>query len=229
MVDSEIHAFVGQRFLITLRYPPVFDLAGVLGRWDRHPDLTREGGGFLLYTLLDEVVDGYFVLVERLEDLSDEIEERIFADEPDRAVEQTIFQMRRRLVQVRRRVMPMREMVGLLQGQPMLVPAPLAPYYRDVGDHVIRVLEFLDNLRDFLASALEAELSQVSNRLNLIMKKLTSWAAIILIPTLIAAVYGMNFRHMPELSWRFGYLFALGLMAASAIVLYWVFKRREWL
>ena len=229
LVDREIHVFAGRGFLVTLRAAPPFDLSRVLQRWDAQPKLTRLGVGFLLYALLDEIVDGYLDIVERYEDLSDEIEDRVFADDPDPAVQADIFRMKRRAVELRRLVVPLREVIDFVQEQPGLVPPELGPYFRDVADHVIRTTEFLDNIRELLTAALEAQISQVSNRLNRVMKSLTSWGAIILVPTLIAGVYGMNFRHMPELGWRFGYPYALGLMLASAAVLYAVFKRRDWL
>jgi magnesium transporter len=229
LVDQEVHLFVGKGFLVTLRAAPPFDLSRVLERWDAQPELTRHGAGFLLYALLDEIVDGYLGLVERYEDLADEIEDRVFADEPDPAVQADIFRMKRRVVELRRLVVPLREVIDFVQEQPGLVPAELGPYFRDVADHVIRTIEFLDNIRELLTTALEAQISQVSNRLNRVMKSLTSWGAIILVPTLIAGIYGMNFRHMPELGWRLGYPFALGLMLASAAGLYVVFKRKDWL
>jgi magnesium transporter len=229
LVDSEIHAFAGHRFLITLRYAPVFELSEVLRRWDRQPELTGEGGGFLLYALLDEVVDGYFDVIERFEDLGEEIEDRVFAADPDPTVQEDIFQLKRRVVVFRRLVIPLRQVIDLAQEQPGFVTEALRPYYRDVADHVIRCMEFADTIRDLLTTALEAQLSQVSNRLNVIMKQLTSWAGIILVPTLIAGIYGMNFVHMPELHWKYGYPYALALMFASMVVLYRVFKKRDWL
>ena len=227
--DSEIHVFVGHRFLITLRYSPLFDLTQVIRRWDRQSELTEEGGGFLLYVLLDEVVDRCFELLDRYEETSEDIEDRVFADEPDAALQQDIFTTKRQIVEFRRLVAPLREAISMIQQQPDLVTPKLGPYYRDVADHVIRILEFTDNLRDMLTSALEAQLSQVSNRLNQIMKRLTSWAAIILIPTLIAGIYGMNFIHMPELRWRYGYAYALGVMLLSGVILYRAFRKRDWL
>jgi magnesium transporter len=229
LVDSEIHAFAGHRFLVTLRYDPPFDITNVLERWDRHPELTNEGGGFLLYALLDEVVDGYFDVIERVQDIGEDIEDRVFADDPDPDVQEDIFHLKRQVVRFRRLVVPLREVVDLVQEQPGFVTEPLQPYYRDVADHVIRTMEFVDAARDLLTSALEALLSQVSNRLNVVMKRLTSWAAIVLVPTLIAGIYGMNFIHMPELRWRFGYAYALGVMALSMILLYRMFKKRDWL
>jgi len=227
--DGEVHAFAGHRFLITLRYPPVFDIGEVVKRCDRRTDLTQHGGGFLLYAVIDEVVDGYFAVIERFEDQGEEIEDRVFADQPDPDVQEDIFRLKRRVVTFRRLVIPLREVLDLVQEQPGFVTAELGPYYRDVADHVIRTLEFVDSIRDLLTSALEAQLSQVSNRLNVVMKQLTGWAAIILIPTLIAGIYGMNFKNMPELPWRYGYAYALGLMFVSMLLLYRAFKKRDWL
>jgi magnesium transporter len=229
LTEHEIHVFVGHGYLITLRYSPTYDLSRVRHRWERRPELTKEGGGYLLHALLDEVVDGYFGIVERFEDLGEGIEEEVFAESPPADLQERIFQLKKRLIQFRRVVIPLREVLDLLSEEVGVVTAPLQAYYRDVADHVIRTIEFIDNVRDLLTAALEAHLSQVSNRLNVVMKQITSWAAIILLPTLIAGIYGMNFRHMPELIWRFGYLWALGLMSFSAGMLYLVFKRRGWL
>src|SRR5207244_1103540 len=217
LVDSEIHAFAGHRYLVTLRYDPPFDITEVLRRWDRQPELTHEGGAFLLYALLDEVVDGYYEVIERLEDLSDDIEDRVFGEQQDQTVQQDIFQLKRKVVQFRRLIIPLREVLDLVEEQPGFVTVHLGPYYRDVMDHLIRSLEFADNVRDLLTTALEAQLSQISNRLNIVMKQLTSWAAIVLVPTLIAGIYGMNFRNMPELKFHFGYYGALGLMLGSMV------------
>ena len=225
----EVHVFVGTGYLITIRYPPALDLQQVERRWQRQAELTREGGGFLLYALLDEVVDGYFEVVDRFEDASEDVEEQVFGDEAGPEVQERIFHLKKQVLQFRRLVMPLREVLDLLNEEVGLVTPALGAYYRDVADHVVRTLEFIDNVRELLTTALEAHLSQVSNRLNDIMKKLTSWAGIILVPTLIAGIYGMNFRYMPELLWRYGYYFALGLMLVSGLVLYRVFKKRNWL
>lgn len=227
--DTEVHAFVGPGFLVTLRYPPAFDLTRVLERWESQSELTKQGGGFLLYALLDEVVDGYFDVLERFEDLSEEVEQQVFANHPPSDVQERIFDLKKQVLRFRRRVMPLRDALDLLQEEKGVVTEPLRAYYRDVADHLIRTLEFVDNIRELLTTALEAHLSQVSNRLNQVMKQVTSWAAIILVPTLIAGIYGMNFVHMPELDWLFGYAFALGLMVVTAIGLFVMFRRRDWL
>jgi magnesium transporter len=230
LVDREIHLFVGDRFFITVRGRPIFDLAPVRERVQRSPELMTAGGAFVLYALLDEVVDGYLSVVERLEDLSDDVEDRVFRDDDgESTAQQEIFRLKRRVVAFRRLVVPLREVVDLVQEQPGFVGPVLAPYYRDVLDHVMRTIEFVDNIRDLLSTALSAQLAQVSNRLNVVMKKLSSWAAIVLVPTLIAGIYGMNFRHMPELTWQLGYPLALGMMLAAALLLYRGFKKRGWL
>ena len=230
----ELAAFVGHNYLITVRKDPPYDLAEVVKRSKAHTELCEEGGAYLLYLLLDEIVDGYFDALDRLEDLSEEVEDAVFTEQAtptaDEVGRQTqIFQLKKQLLKFRRVVSPLREVLDVMQRRTIdVVSAPLEPYYRDVYDHVLRATDFLDNLRDILSSALEAHLAVVSNRLNEIMKRLTSWGAIILVPTLIAGIYGMNFRHMPELNWVFGYPFALGLMVASGLLLYRAFKRRGW-
>jgi magnesium transporter len=227
--ESEVHAFAAARYLITIRYQPALELGPVLERIGRHVDLLREGGGFLLYALIDEAVDGYFDVMDRFEEESEDLEEQVFGEKPPPDVQEGIFRLKKRVIGFRRRVGPLREVFVQLQGLQSLVTAPLAAYYRDVADHVMRALELIDIVRDLLTGALEAHLARTGNRLNEVMKALTSWGAIILVPTLIAGVYGMNFRHMPELNWVFGYPFALGLMIIAAAILYVMFRRRGWL
>jgi len=236
IVDREVHLFAGGgNFVLTVRREPLFAFGNTGERFESAPDLSKEGIGFLLYLILDEIVDGYLDAIERFEDLSDDVEDAVASDEDDprgdrtRRLAQTIFRLRQQVVRFRRLTSPMREVVDLLLETPTVVTQPLVPYFRDVLDHVIRSMELNDNVRDLLTSARELQLAQVSNRLNVVMKKLTAWAAIILIPTLIAGIYGMNFRHMPELDWSFGYPLAIGVMAGSAGLLYWSFRKRDWL
>lgn len=231
--ELEVHALVGPRYLVTIRDDERYDLVEVVRRWERQPDLLAVGGGFAVYVLIDEVVDAYLTLVERLEDQADELEDQIFATQDGPAdvtrIQERLFRLKRECVRLRRFAMPLRAGLDLIQEQPSLATSALAPYYRDVMDHVIRTIELVDNIRDLLTSMLEVRVAQVANHLNEVMKKLTAWAGIILVPTLIAGIYGMNFANMPELRWQVGYPMALGLMAASALVLYLVFKKREWL
>ena len=236
IVDREVHLFAGGGFfVITVRREPMFAFGKTGERFAGSPGLSKEGIGYLLYLILDEVVDGYLDLIEAFEDQSDDIEDEVAMDQDDpkgaktRTLAQQIFRLRQNVVRFRRLTSPMREVVDLLLETQTIVTEPLVPYFRDVLDHVIRSMELTDNVRDLLTSARELQLAQVSNRLNVVMKKLTAWAAIILIPTLIAGIYGMNFAHMPELDWTFGYPLALGVMAGSAGLLYWSFRKRDWL
>jgi magnesium transporter len=231
--DSEIHLFARQGvYVITVRRKPMLDFGPAIKRMQGERGMEHEGIGFILYLLLDEIVDGYLDTIDRLEDLSDDIEERVSAEDEEAASQglaQDIFHLRQTVVRFRRLAVPMREVLDLLMEAEGIVTPTLAPYYRDVMDHTIRTTELMDNIRDLLTAARELQLAQVSNRLNVVMKKVTSWGAIILLPTLIAGIYGMNFRHMPELTWAIGYPVALGLMAVSAFLLYRGFKKRDWL
>jgi magnesium transporter len=230
LADSELHVFAGERFyLVTIRRSPRLEFRRALERIRRGSPLASEGIAYQLYLILDEVVDDYLDVVDALEDRADDVEERVFGDDDSRELQATLFAMKRRVIAFRRAVAPMREVLDQLTEQGGLVTQPLEPYYRDVQDHVIRTIELIDNIGELLRSSLEVRLVQASNRLNVVMKQLTAWAAIILIPTLIAGIYGMNFEHMPELGWRFGYPFALALMLVSAFVLYRMFRRRDWL
>ncbi|MBA3551326.1 MAG: magnesium/cobalt transporter CorA [Actinobacteria bacterium] len=230
LVGHEVGAFVGKGYLVTVRKAPAIDLRPVVERWDIHQHLLKEGGGYLLYILLDEIVDGYFSTLDSLEDLSEEVEEHVLDSDGDPMAQNQIFRLKKQVLLFRRWVSPLRDVLDVMQRKVVNVVTPeLEPYYRDVYDHVLRVTDFVDTLREILSTALDAHLTVVSNRLNEVMKRLTSWAAIILVPTLIAGIYGMNFVHMPELDWLFGYPFALGLMALSAGALYVTFKKRDWL
>jgi magnesium transporter len=237
MIEQELHAFVGHRFIVTLRPSPACDIGEITSRWERQPELFREGGGYAIYVLIDEVVDNYLTAVERFEDDVDDLEDQVFADvdqgnrgaADNQDVQQRIFQLKREVVRLRRFAMPVRQGLDLIQERPEIATPSLGPYFRDVMDHVIRVVELADNIRDLLTSLLEVRVAQAANRLNDIMKRVTSWGAVILVPTLVAGIYGMNFRHMPELGWRLGYPLALITMFAAAAGVWWFFRRKDWL
>jgi len=235
MIEKELHAFVGKHFIVTLRPSPMCDMTEIVSRWERQPELLREGGGFAIYVLIDEVVDDYLTAVERFEDDVDTLEDEVFADERDRHapeppdVQQHLFTLKREVVRLRRFAMPVRQGLDLIQERPEIATSSLGPYFRDVMDHVIRVVELADNIRDLLTSLLEVRVAQAANRLNDIMKRVTSWGAVILVPTMVAGIYGMNFRHMPELAWQYGYPLALGVMFAAGAGVWWFFKRKDWL
>ena len=235
LVDQELHAFVGPRYIATIRYgTEPFSLKGVEHRWLGQPEmLAAEGGGFATYVLVDEVVDDYLSIIEAFEDRADDLEDDVF-EEPvtegeGSELQERIFRLKREVVRLRRFAAPLRQSLDMIQEEPKIAGSKLQPYYRDVSEHVLRVTELADNIRDLLTSLLEVRVSQVANRMNDIMKKLSAWAGIILVPTLIAGVYGMNFANMPELGWSVGYPAALGTMLLSSGILYVVFKRKGWL
>jgi magnesium transporter len=231
--EGEIHALVGRRYVVTLRTGHPFPMEESVRRWERQPELLALGGGFAVYVLLDEVVDDYLSMVESFEDRADDLEDTIFDSgdaHADSVVQQQLFRLKRETVRLRRFAMPLRQGLDLIQEQPELSSSPVAPYYRDVMDHVIRVVELVDNIRDLLTSLLEVRVAQAANRMNEVMKSLTAWATILLVPTLLAGIWGMNFKHMPELVWRFGYPVAIGSILLSAFGLYaWFRWKKRWL
>lgn len=228
--ESEVDAFIGDRWLVTVRKDDGFPMEPVLARWDRSADLAALGVSFFLYGLLDVVVDGYFEAVEAFDEFYDTISEGLFSDEPlDPGQQRNWFEMRRALVRFHRLVVPMREAVsGLMRREHGAVSEELYPYYQDVYDHVLRVSESTDSLRDLVSTIVETNLSLRDYRQNLIMKKVTSWAAIIAVPTLVTGYYGMNVPY-PGYQTSWGVVASTVLVVSGAAGLYLIFKRRGWL
>jgi magnesium transporter len=230
LVTTEIDAFVGPRWIVTVRKDEHFTMDAVRERWDRSPDLVKHGVGFLLYGLLDTVVDGYFDAAQVFDDYYDEVSEGLFSDVPlDPNRQREWFEMRRALVKFHRLVVPMREAVsGLMRREHETVTKDLYPYFQDVYDHVLRVSETTDALRDLVATIVETNLSLRDFRQNQIMKKVTSWAAVIAVPTLITGFYGMNVPY-PGFAREWGYYTSVVLMLGLVVVLYAQFKRHDWI
>jgi magnesium transporter len=230
LVTSELAAFVTQRALITVRKDDGLDIGAVVERWDASPDLAKFGVGYLLHGLLDYVVDGHFDAVQSLDDAVEGLEDQLFSNIPqDFQVQRRSFQLRKSLVLLRRIVIPMREVTNALMRRDLHVVAEdLMPYYQDVYDHVLRAAEWTDSLRDLVTSILETNLTIQGNRMNVITKKVTSWAAIIAVPTFITGFYGMNVPY-PGFSHQAGLATSVALMIICGLVLYVVFRRRDWL
>lgn len=185
--------------------------------------------GGLLYAVLDGVADGYFPLLDRLSDQIEDLEERIVGGKQHADLLRDMLSIKRQLLELRRVVAPLRDVANaLLRRDLEIVDTPSVPYYQDLYDHLVRVLDSVDLYRDLVAAALDANLAVTSNSLNLIVKRLTAFTVILMVPTLIAGIYGMNFHVMPELTWPFGYFAALGLMALSMIGLATFFRARDW-
>jgi magnesium transporter len=227
---TEIDAFVNERWLITVRKNEGFSMDRVKARWDRSPDLAVHGVSFLLYGLLDAVVDGYFAAVNQFDEFYDKVSEDLFAEKPLPPSEQQVwFNTRQALMQFRRLVVPMREAIsGLMRREQGAIDEDIYPYYQDVYDHVIRVSESADALRDLVSTLVETNLSLRDYRANQIMKLVTSWAAIIAVPTLITGWYGMNVPY-PGSGETWGVWAAAGLVIALSAGLYVLFRRRNWL
>jgi magnesium transporter len=231
LTTSEVDVFFDRRWVLTVRKEPEFDIAPVLQRWDDAPALAKHGVAFLLYGLLDVVVDGHFDVVEQLDDAIEELEALMFAPATRGVQTQRLtFELRKSLVTFRRVVLPMREVVnGLLHRDVCDIGPELQPYYQDVYDHVVRATEWTESLRDLVTSVLETSLTIQGNRLNEVMKSLTSYAAIVAVPTAIAGVYGMNTRLYPAAGSVAGWWVALGLMVAISVFLFVYFRRKDWL
>lgn len=230
LVETEVDAFINHRWLITVRKDQGFSLETALIRWDRSPDMLVHGASFLLYGLLDVIVDQYFDAVQAFDEYYDEVSEGIFSDEPLEPSQQRLwFKMRRSLVRFHRLVVPLREVVSsLMRREHSVVAEDLYPYYQDIYDHVLRVSESSDALRDLVSTIVETNLSLRDYRQNQIMKKVTSWAAIIAVPTLITGYYGMNVPY-PGFNQAWGAVASGALTIALSGALFLLFRRRDWL
>jgi magnesium transporter len=230
LLETEVDAFINERWLITVRENKGFEIETVLSRWDRSPDLAIHGVGFLLYGLLDVIVDEYFEAISAFDDYYEVVSEGIFTDHPlDPAQQRHWFEMRRAMVRFHRLTVPMREAVSaLMRREHSPIPDELYPYYQDVYDHVLRVTESSDSLRDLVGTIVETNLSLRDYRQNLIVKKVSSWAAIIAVPALITGYYGMNVPY-PGSGRAVGVVVSTSLMLILSAALYIAFRSRDWL
>jgi magnesium transporter len=240
---SEVHVFVGENFVVTVRHGEAPDLGMVRRRMEGESDLLSRGPEAILYAILDRVVDGYGPVVRGLENDIDEIETEVFSGNP--GVSRRIYELSREVIEFQRAVKPLTGILGgLIAGFDKYgIDPELQRYLRDVHDHAIQIQEKVAGFRDLLQNILSVNLTLVSLQQNEEVKNLTeasidqneevkkisAWAAILFAPTLVGTVYGMNFEYMPELQWGLGYPFALGLMLVVSLSLYLVFKGRDWL
>ncbi len=223
---GEIHIFAGPDFVITIRHGPSSTLDEVRERLETEPELLSRGSTAVLYAITDQVVDDYAPVVEGLGNDIDEIETEVFGGNP--GVSRRIYQLSREVIQFQRSTKPLEGSLGLLLEDERLDPE-VRRYLRDVRDHVLRVTEQIDGFRELLSNVLSVNLTLVGIDQNDQVKKLSAWAAILVVPTLITGIYGMNFQYMPELRWLLGYPLALLLMLVISFFLYRAFKRSGWL
>jgi magnesium transporter len=226
---GEIAMFVGKDFVVTVRHGKGNELHTARADLEDSHQVLDHGPGGVLYAVIDRVVDEYLDVTDELVIDVDEIETSVFSS--DRTNDSArIYVLKREIAEVRRAVLPLREPVArLASGDIPAVPADATPFFRDVADHLARAAETVDSLDALLETAFDAHLAQISVQQNDDMRKISAGAALIVVPTLIAGIYGMNFRHMPELGWTYGYPFALLLMAGAAGGLWVLFKRSGWL
>jgi magnesium transporter len=225
----QLSLFVGLNYVVTLHEDDISLFTDIKDRWQRNQEaITAHDAAILTYTILDAIVDQYFPLIDEISDEIEDIEEVLFG-QFDPHAQQRIFQLKKELLKIRRVVAPERDVLNILvrRDTPIFNENAIL-YFQDVYDHIIRVTDAIDTYRDLMSSALDSYLSIASNRLNEIMKMLTGWSIILMTVTLVASIYGMNFIHMPELTWHYGYAWALFLMICISGGLYTLFRRRDY-
>lgn len=228
MAFRELHAFIGPHFLITAADHRISEIRELVAECKRHPGRVRSVGG-LVHMLLDAVVDDYFPIVHDFSEKVTRLENETIEGNVQHAMDGVIA-LRRELILFRRIIAPERDVVGTALRRDVMVLEPeLVPYYQDLRDHLERVTEEIDTLRELLSTVVEGRISTLSNQLNKTIRIMTSWSIILMSMAVVAGVYGMNFTRMPELDWRYGYPFALGIMALVGGGLFTYFRRRGWI
>lgn len=227
---GETHVFVGVQYVISVRHGSLKSHVTLRTRCEAAPQLLSKGPGFVLYALMDFIVDQYLPIVEALEEQLETLEEEIFGEQFNRQTTARIYRLKRDLLALKRAVSPLVDVCSrLMRYDISLIPDDTRPYFRDVYDHVVRINEMIDNVRELLTTALEANFSLISVAQTEHTKRLAAWAAIIAVPTMIAGVYGMNFDTMPELHWQYGYPAIMLLMVGACAGLFFGFRRSGWL
>ncbi len=227
---GETYAFLGPRYLVTVRHGASLSYAPVRARCEREPELLSQGPAYGLYAVLDFVVDNYQPIVEEFRTELNALEQDIFAEDYRRETIVKLYNLKRELTQMRLVVSPLQDVVGFLtRTHGDLVPDAVSPYYRDVLDHVRRGNDAIDTIREMLTAAMGVNLSLVTVAQGEVVKRLAGWAALLAAPTLITSWYGMNFHHMPELQGRYSYAVLVGVVGVICLGLYAYLKKVRWL
>ena len=225
----ELNIFLGKNYLVTVHSRPIRAIETARRLWHEWMDRAEQGSGLVAYLLIDGIVDDYLPLLDIISERMDDLEDSIFGEFRAEAI-QEIFSIKKKLLYLRRSITPLRDVFNtMLRREQPIFPRETHVYFQDVFDHLIRVADTIDTLRDMLSSTMDAYLSVSANRMNQVMKRLTSISTILMSVTLIAGIYGMNFVLMPELRWRFGYVFALLSMVAVGLALYVYLKKVKWI
>lgn len=227
---GEVSIFVGRNYVLSIRKGAHEGFADVRARCEREPHHLALGAGFVLYALMDTVVDRYFPVLEYLEDELDAVERRIFSGAPARENIQGLYLLKQKIMTLRHAAAPLQETASKLHGGRVPeVCVGTQDYFRDVYDHLVRINQSIENLRDMVTTAISVNLSLITLGENETTKRLAAYAALVAVPTMIAGIYGMNFDYMPELRWTYGYPLAVGAMAAIDGYLFYRFRRAKWL
>jgi magnesium transporter len=228
---GEMNIFVGRNYVLSVRQHSERGFQDVRARTEREPELLRSGSGYVLYALMDAVVDRYFPALDMVEMQLEHIEEQLFsATSTPRDNIEALYYVKQKLTTLKHATAPMLEYAGkLFGGRVPHVCSGLGEYFRDVYDHLIRINQSLDSSRDTVATAIQVNLAMITIGENEVTKRLAAYAALVAVPTMIAGVYGMNFEHMPELQWGFGYPLAIGIMVSIDLYLWSRFRRAGWL
>lgn len=227
---GETHVFIDSRFLVSIRHDSTLGYGRVRSRCESMPNLLAKGPGFALYALMDLVVDNFLPVVEHYQARLEALERAIFENRPDRGVMERLYELKRELLHLRNTVGPLIDICNaLMRLHPEIIPRELRVYFRDVHDHVLRIIRATETMREALSDAMQVNLALVTVRQNEVVKRLAGWGAILALPTMVFSMYGMNFRFMPELSWRFGYPAVLVFTLVGCAWLYRRLKRAEWL
>jgi len=230
LVTGEVDMFVGANYLLTVRHRTHVGFAAVRARTEREPELLKRGSGYVFYAVMDNVVDRYFPVIDALETELEKIEEQIFVRNAARSNIQALYALKQKLMTLKHAVDPLMEATGRLYGGRVpQICAGMGEYFRDVYDHLSRIHSSIEGIREMLTTAIQVNLGMISLSESEVTKKLAAWAAIIAVPTMVAGIYGMNFKNMPELEWTFGYPISIAIMFAVDVYLYYHFRRLKWL
>jgi len=227
---GEVAIFVGPQYVVSVRRDAQLGFADVRRRCEQEPELLQHGPAYVLYTLMDTVVDRYFPVIGQLTAEIEEIEERIFAGQTTRAQIEALYTLKRKLMTLDHATQPLLEVAGKLHGGRVPpICAGLQDYFRDVYDHLLRLEQSIDNLRDMVTTAISVNLSLITIQENDVTKRLAAYAALVAVPTMVAGIYGMNFSNMPELQWVWGYPTALASMVLIDVYLVYRFRKAKWM
>lgn len=227
---GEVDIFVGPNYVLTVRHRTQVGFAAVRARSEREPALLSHGSGYVFYAVMDNVVDRYFPIIDSLETELEKIEEQIFERNAARSNIEALYALKQKLMRLKHAVDPLMEATGRLYGGRVpQICSGMGEYFRDVYDHLHRIHASIEGIREMLTTAIQVNLGMISLSESEVTKKLAAWAAIIAVPTMVAGIYGMNFKNMPELDWVLGYPLAILVMLLVDVYLYFHFRKLKWL